>query len=110
MPDSGTNRPTLTVSGSCAKPGAPKPTAAASGRAARPPILMRLRLSIIGSFSLWLARPDAGLHAEVGLADAIVGAQRRGRPFQHHAPGLEHVAVVGRLERFGDSLLDQKDR
>src|SRR3954453_10823261 len=49
-------------------------------------------------------------HAEIGLPDSVVGAQSRVRPFQHHPPGLEHIALVGGFKGLRDALLHQQDR
>src|SRR5262249_9175978 len=50
------------------------------------------------------------LLAEVGLAHEIGAQQRGGRVLQHDAPGLDHVASVGDLQRHPRVLLDEQDR
>ena len=50
------------------------------------------------------------LHAEIGLADAIVRPQGLIVAFEHDAAGLENVAVVGGFKRLCDALFDQQDR
>src|SRR3954453_1103842 len=53
--------------------------------------------------------PPSGL-AEIRLADALVVCEARGGVRQCDAPGLEHVAAVGDLERRAGVLLHQQDR
>ena len=48
--------------------------------------------------------------AEVGPADVLVGGEALGRVGQDHAPGLEHVAAMGDMERLQRVLLDEQDR
>ena len=47
------------------------------------------------------------LHAEIGLADAIVRPQGLIVAFEHDAAGLENVAVVGGFKRLRDALFDR---
>src|SRR6185312_1848357 len=101
MPDSGTIRPTLTSPGACARAIVDSPIAAAPDSTVR-------RVSEV--FEIF---PDAlswpifvpsnivvcrWLHAEIGLADAVVRPQGLIVAFERDAAGFEHIAVVGRFK------------
>src|SRR5471030_2383952 len=47
---------------------------------------------------------------EIGVADTWIGAQFAGRPVEHDAAGLQHIGMVGDLERQARVLLDHEDR
>src|SRR5574338_1661722 len=57
-----------------------------------------------------LAARAAFLDAEIELADVFLLAQRRATVLHDDAPVLEHVAVVGGVERHVGVLLDQQHR
>src|SRR5690606_39888999 len=48
------------------------------------------------------------LHAEVHLLDVLIGLELLGGAFQHDAAGLQHEAVVGRLQGDAGVLLHQE--
>src|SRR3954471_22642797 len=67
------------------------------------------------ALSLPIFRPPNGviyrwLHAEIGLADAVVRPQGLVVAFEHDASGFENVAVIGGFERLRHALFDQQDR
>ena len=47
--------------------------------------------------------------AEIGFLDFAAAAQLRGGAFQHHAPVLQDVAVIGDLQRHAGVLLNQQN-
>src|SRR5215471_2045577 len=51
-----------------------------------------------------------GLGAEIDLLDLRVMLQRLGRAVEHRAAGLQHVGMVGNLERQRDGLLGKQQR
>src|SRR5262249_39844817 len=50
----------------------------------------------------------AGSDAEVGLSHELAGQELATTPVEHHAPGLEHVAARGQLQRRRHILLHEE--
>ena len=72
-------------------------------------LLMRLLIASLLLLPAPLAAHAGFLHAEVELLDVVLLAQPRAGVFHHDAAVLEHVAVVGDVERHVGVLLDQQD-
>src|SRR5260221_8847481 len=112
MPESGTIRPTLTSAGSSARATVDSPMAAAPESTVRRvtdvfDILLDILSWLIFVLPIGLLI-DRLLHAEIGLADTVVGPQGLIVAFERNAAGLKDVAVIGGLERFRHALLDQQ--
>src|SRR5450756_1711124 len=114
MPDRGTISPTLTSAGCCARATVDRPIAAAPESTVRrvseafdilldalswPIFVLPMVLLIVGS-----------LHAEIGLADAIVRPQGLVVAFEYDAARLKNVAVISGFKRLRHALFDQQDR
>src|SRR5690606_41263290 len=81
---------------------------------------IRMRIASMGmSFSVWFSASRAGsgrqhrlmlaAEAEVGLDHARIVGERVRRAFHRDLAGLEHVGVVGHLQRGARVLLDEQD-
>src|SRR5689334_3786072 len=109
-PDSGTTRAIFTSFGVCAR--ARRTGSAAAAVAARP-ILMAVRRPIFEGSGVVMRSPSLVScfgQAQVRPAHPVVGQQGLVSPFQHDVPRLQHVAVVGALQRLGHALFDQEAR
>src|SRR4051794_19414111 len=104
MPDSGTISPTLISAGACARAIRDSPTAAAPDSTVRRVSPLDLLCILLSPCSLFCRSS----HAEIGLAHAVVGAQRVVVAFKHDVSRLEHITVVGGFQGFRDALLDQQ--
>src|SRR5271168_1998613 len=110
MPDIGTIRPTFTSAGACARAMLDRPIAAAPESTVRrvtKPFDVFFILSSRNSFRFFL-RPRF-LHTEISPSYAVVRAQRLLVAFERYATGLQDIAMIGRLKRFGHALFDQQN-
>src|SRR5215469_585613 len=109
MPDSGTISPTFTSAGCCARTTLDNPIAAAPVSTPRRvrDVFVDLRWFIVFPF---FGSMICDSHAEIGPAHAIIRAQGLVAPFESDAARFENVAVIGRLQRFRYTLLDQENR
>src|SRR5262245_11728720 len=108
-PDSGASSAILTSFGCCPRAcrGASAPAAPASPSliAVRRPNVEGLLIAVslpCGCDSLVVSRFH---QAEVRTADPIVREQGPVRPFENDVARLEHIAMIGALERLGHALL-----
>src|SRR5258708_13253948 len=98
MPESGTIRPTLTSAGSSARATVDSPMAAAPESTVRRvtdvfDILLDILSWLIFVLPIGLLI-DRLLHAEIGLADTLVGPPGLIPAFQLTAPALTNVSVI----------------
>src|SRR5438046_9809846 len=105
MPESGTIRPTLTSAGCCARATLDSPMAAApESTVRRVTDVFDILLAILSWFILALpfrSLIDRLLHAEIGLAHAVVRPQSLVVAFARDAAGPDDVAVIVGLQGCG---------